>query len=382
MRIWNGNKVPSTGSVRRTRRGFTLVELIVVLTILAILAAIGVGSAVGYIKKSKFDRNSENAISVYQAAQTALTQKVENGTIDSWLRHMPGVDVTTDPELIFEYGATINSSRHKTVALTFNPKNASGAEDAYLYSLLSPYFYDSTVFGGTISVEFDVSATYSPNGIVYSANVMSAFYSKENTAASGWDAIRLGDSTDGLRALMRQDPDVIMVGETRDAETASISIRAAVTGHLVLSTLHTNDAASTIVRLIDIGAEPYMLSSALVGVVAQRLMRKVCPYCAQPEPLTETQIDFLGHDIPNARKGRGCAQCHGSGYLGRTAIHEVLVVDKTMRKMIARNAEAEEMKQYAIKNQNMQTLRMAAEALVAQGITSMEELERVAYNDD
>ena len=93
----------------------------------------------------------------------------------------------------------------------------------------------------------------------------------------------------GLRALMRQDPDVIMVGETRDAETAAISIRAAVTGHLVLSTLHTNDAASTIVRLVDIGAEPYMLSSALVGVVAQRLMRKVCPYCAKPEPLSERQ---------------------------------------------------------------------------------------------
>ena len=181
---------------------------------------------------------------------------------------------------------------------------------------------------------------------------------------------------------MRQDPDVIMVGETRDAETASISIRAAVTGHLVLSTLHTNDAASTIVRLIDIGAEPYMLSSALVGVVAQRLMRKVCPYCAKPYPLTETQIEFLGHDIPNARKGTGCAQCHGSGYLGRTAIHEILVVDKTMRKMIAAGAEAEEMKMYAIQNQGMKTLRMAAEALVAKGITSMEELERVAYNDD
>lgn len=186
----------------------------------------------------------------------------------------------------------------------------------------------------------------------------------------------------GLRALMRQDPDVIMVGETRDAETASISIRAAVTGHLVLSTLHTNDAASTIVRLIDIGAEPYMLSSALVGVVAQRLMRKVCPYCAQPEPLSQRQIEFLGHDIPGAKKGAGCGQCHNSGYLGRTAIHEVLVVDKTMRKMIAEGAEAEEMKQYAIKNQGMKTLRMAAEILVQQGITSMEELERVAYNDD
>ena len=165
----------------------------------------------------------------------------------------------------------------------------------------------------------------------------------------------------GLRALMRQDPDVIMVGETRDAETATISIRAAVTGHLVLSTLHTNDAASTIVRLVDIGAEPYMLSSALVG---------------------QRQIDFLGHDIPNAKKGSGCGQCHNSGYLGRTAIHEVLVVDKTMRKMIAEGAEAEEMKQYAIKNQGMKTLRMAAEILVEQGITSMEELERVAYNDD
>ena len=186
----------------------------------------------------------------------------------------------------------------------------------------------------------------------------------------------------GLRALMRQDPDVIMVGETRDAETATISIRAAVTGHLVLSTLHTNDAASTIVRLVDIGAEPYMLSSALVGVVAQRLMRKVCPFCSKPEPLTDRQIEFLGHDIPGAKKGAGCSQCHNSGYLGRTAIHEVLVVDKTMRKMIAAGAEAEEMKQYAIKNQGMKTLRMAAEMLVEKGITSMEELERVAYNDD
>ena len=186
----------------------------------------------------------------------------------------------------------------------------------------------------------------------------------------------------GLRALMRQDPDVIMVGETRDAETASISIRAAVTGHLVLSTLHTNDAASTVVRLIDIGAEPYMLSSALVGVVAQRLMRKVCPYCSKVEPLTERQIEFVGHDIPGAKKAVGCGQCHGSGYLGRTAIHEVLVVDKHMRKLIAQNAEAEEMKQYAIQNQNMKTLKQQAINLVEKGITTMEELERIAYYDD
>lgn len=186
----------------------------------------------------------------------------------------------------------------------------------------------------------------------------------------------------GLRALMRQDPDVIMVGETRDAETATISIRAAVTGHLVLSTLHTNDAASTVVRLIDIGAEPYMLSSALVGVVAQRLMRKVCPYCAKAEPLSDRQIEFVGHDIPNAKRAVGCSQCHGSGYLGRTAIHEVLVVDKPMRKLIAQNAEAEDMKAYAVQNQGMKTLKQQAIRLVEQGITTMEELERIAYYDD
>jgi len=186
----------------------------------------------------------------------------------------------------------------------------------------------------------------------------------------------------GLRALMRQDPDIIMVGETRDSETATIAIRAAITGHLVLSTLHTNDASSTVVRLCDMGAEPYLLSSALAGVVAQRLMRKVCPHCCQIAPLTDAQIAFVGHDIPNARKAVGCAHCHGSGYAGRTAIHEVLVVDKNMRKMIARGAQAEEMKNYAIKEQNMITLKQAAIKLVEAGITTMEELERVAYYDD
>ena len=186
----------------------------------------------------------------------------------------------------------------------------------------------------------------------------------------------------GLRALMRQDPDIIMVGETRDAETATIAIRAAITGHLVLSTLHTNDAASTVVRLIDMGSEPYLLSSALAGVVAQRLVRKVCPHCGKIERLTDAQIEFVGHDIPTAKKAVGCVHCHGAGYLGRTAIHEVLVVDKELRKMVAANATAEEMKKYAIANQGMVTLKQACIKLVEQGITTMEELERVAYYDD
>lgn len=185
----------------------------------------------------------------------------------------------------------------------------------------------------------------------------------------------------GLRALLRQDPDIIMVGETRDPETASISLRAAITGHLVLSTLHTNDATSTIIRLIDMGAEPYLLSSALVGAVAQRLMRKVCPYCSQVTGLDESEIAFIGKDIPTARKACGCAKCHNTGYSGRIAVHEVLVADKTVRNMITSGATANEITNYAIEFQGMETIKQAGMRLVEEGITTMEELQRIAYND-
>ena len=112
----------------------------------------------------------------------------------------------------------------------------------------------------------------------------------------------------GLRALLRQDPDVIMVGETRDAETASISVRAAITGHMVFSTLHTNDALSSIVRLEDMGVERYMIANSVAGLVAQRLMRRVCPHCAQQVPVTEEERSYLGDGIPFVRRGKGCTQ--------------------------------------------------------------------------
>jgi type IV pilus assembly protein PilB len=185
----------------------------------------------------------------------------------------------------------------------------------------------------------------------------------------------------GLRALLRQDPDVIMVGETRDPETASISLRAAITGHLVLSTLHTNDATSTIIRLIDMGAEPYLLSSALVGAVAQRLLRKVCPYCGQVTGLDESEIAFIGRDIPTAKRACGCAKCHNTGYSGRIAVHEVLVADKNVRNMITAGATANEITNYAIEYQGMETIKQAGIRLVEEGITTMEELQRIAYND-
>lgn len=183
----------------------------------------------------------------------------------------------------------------------------------------------------------------------------------------------------GLRALLRQDPDIIMVGETRDAETASISVRAAITGHLVLSTLHTNDAASSVVRLVDMGVEPYMIASSLVGVVAQRLVRKVCPFCREAGPMTPQEESIAGTYFPQVMHAKGCRQCNNTGYKGRVSIHEILMVDKKVREMITNGASVEEIKEYAIKEQGMSTLKQSALALVEEGTTTVNELLRVSY---
>ena len=183
----------------------------------------------------------------------------------------------------------------------------------------------------------------------------------------------------GLRALLRQDPDIIMVGETRDSETASISVRAAITGHLVFSTLHTNDSASSIIRLVDMGLEPYMIANSLVGVVAQRLMRKVCPLCAVAEEPTEEEKEFMERDIPRIMRPRGCRHCNNTGYKGRTAIHEILTIDRTIRDMISSHATVEEIKDYALEHQGMKTLKECGVDLVEAGVTTMEELMKVAY---
>lgn len=183
----------------------------------------------------------------------------------------------------------------------------------------------------------------------------------------------------GLRALMRQDPDIIMVGETRDGETAGTSVRAAITGHVVLSTLHTNDAVSSIVRLEDMGVETYLVANSLVGLVAQRLLRKVCPNCAHEMETTEQERIFLGEDVKTVWRGTGCSYCNNTGYKGRIAVHEILAIDNTIRRMIVDHASVEEITAYAKEHQHMRTLKESGLILVKEGVTTLEELMKISY---
>jgi len=184
----------------------------------------------------------------------------------------------------------------------------------------------------------------------------------------------------GLRSLLRQDPDIIMLGETRDSETANIAIRAAITGHLVLSTLHTNDAVSTVLRLIDMGVEPYMVASSLSGVVAQRLVKKLCPHCKEAYEPSVKEKALLG-DIPVSKiyRAKGCKYCNQTGYRGRVAVHEILAIDQKISALIAKSAPAEEIYAYVKQEHKIKFLRNSLMQLVANGDTSMDELVKVTY---
>jgi len=186
----------------------------------------------------------------------------------------------------------------------------------------------------------------------------------------------------GLRSILRQDPDIILVGEIRDGETAEIAMRAAITGHLVFSTIHTNDAVSSINRLIDMGLEPYMVNSALVGVVSQRLVRRICTNCREAYDPDEYEIELL-HLEPGQKiyRGKGCTDCNEKGYKGRIAIHEIVVMTKKMKSLIEKRASEEEMRQLAV-TEGTQMLQDSARDLVLEGITTADELNRVAYTID
>ena len=186
----------------------------------------------------------------------------------------------------------------------------------------------------------------------------------------------------GLRSILRQDPNVIMVGEIRDAETAQIAVRAAITGHLVLSTIHTNDAASTISRLIDMDIEPFLVSSGVIGIVAQRLVRKICPRCKTSYKADYSEKTLLNiDDSILLYKGTGCAFCSNTGYKGRTAIHEILALTKDIRELIDARASDDTIRQKSIEN-GMITLNECCIRLVLNGITTVEELINVTYSMD
>jgi type IV pilus assembly protein PilB len=194
---------------------------------------------------------------------------------------------------------------------------------------------------------------------------------------------------EALRAFLRQDPDIIMVGEMRDAETAQIAVRAALTGHLVLSTLHTNDASSAIPRLIDLGAEPYLLASCLMGIMAQRLVKTLCPQCKEPYQTTVSELASLGYKIEDPNKpitlyrAKGCPACLHTGYKGRRGLFELLMVNKEMRELIriGANVPVEDVRRAARAN-GMIELRDEGVGLILNGISTLEQVKKVVYTVD
>jgi general secretion pathway protein E len=185
----------------------------------------------------------------------------------------------------------------------------------------------------------------------------------------------------GLRHILRQDPDVIMIGEIRDRETAEIAIQAALTGHLVLSTLHTNDAPSALTRLSDMGIEPYLLSSSVVGVLAQRLVRKICSKCKQSYTPSAEELKEIGlPKCPSLYRGKGCDACFGSGYKGRQGIFELLQVNSEVRKQMVKSMDANELRSVSLGS--MHTLYQSAAELVKNGITTSAEAIRLLRNFD
>lgn len=188
----------------------------------------------------------------------------------------------------------------------------------------------------------------------------------------------------GLRSILRQDPDIIMVGEIRDAETAEIAVRAAITGHIVLSTIHTNDTVSTISRLEDMGIENYLVSSSVVGIIAQRLVKKVCNKCKVGHLASYDELDLLSlpHDTElEIFVGTGCNSCNHTGYSGRTAIHEVLVVDREIRNLISTSQSIDDIKKRAVEK-GLTTLNATCRELVKKGVTTLDEMNRMTFSFD
>jgi type IV pilus assembly protein PilB len=188
-----------------------------------------------------------------------------------------------------------------------------------------------------------------------------------------------------LRSFLRQDPDTVMIGEIRDFETAEIAVKAALTGHMVLSTLHTNDAPGTITRLLNMGVEPFLVTASVQLVEAQRLIRKICAACKEPTPTPKDELRLLGAkdeeiDTATCYKGRGCDKCGGGGYKGRIAVYEVMAFSEALRELVLQGASAVELKAEAVR-QGMRTLRMSGITKICQGMSTIDEVGRITAAD-
>ena len=185
-----------------------------------------------------------------------------------------------------------------------------------------------------------------------------------------------------LRSILRQDPDIIMIGEIRDTETASIAVQASITGHLVVSTLHTNSAASSITRLEDMGIESYLIADSVIGVIAQGLVRRLCPVCKKPRPATEQEKEFMGVDVNEEvtiYDPCGCAKCENTGFKGRIGVYEIMKMTPALKKIISKREGADVLKEKAIE-EGMRTLRMSGSGYVLDGTTSFAEVVRISFD--
>jgi len=193
------------------------------------------------------------------------------------------------------------------------------------------------------------------------------------------------DFATGVRTLLRQDPDIIMIGEIRDYETADVAIQAALTGHLVLSSLHTNDAPSAVTRLIDIGVQSFLINASLLGMLAQRLVRTLCPYCKQPKATDEEAWSALTtpSKIKTPEKcyqAVGCDECRHTGYLGRIGIYEILPMNPDLQKLVTNDTDSKELRAAALQ-QGMRSLRVSGAQKIAAGLTTFEEIFSVIPDD-
>ena len=186
-----------------------------------------------------------------------------------------------------------------------------------------------------------------------------------------------------LRSILRQDPDIIMIGEIRDSETADIAIQASITGHLVLSTLHTNDTASSVTRLLDMGVESYLIADATTGIIAQRLVRRLCPNCKRPctpQPHEQAYLRLRPGEQATLYEPVGCQRCGGTGYYDRIGVYEIMEITPALKSMITARAPTSELRRAAI-GEGMRTLRQSVRRLVLDGTTSLGEMRRIIVED-